>query len=258
MHPILFTIPVPDRPLVIASYGLILILAITTAMGLTLFLSRKSPFNKNDTMSYLLIIASCGIAGAFICGLLMSLPELIRNHFTGFQPLLVSWGGILGGITATMCIRKYWKIDLAAFADLCTPAYLLGIGIGRIGCFFGGCCYGKHTTSSCSVTFTDPITLAAHATQPLIPVQLISAAVLISCGIIFATLYWNQILTSGRLFAVSAMVYAVLRFSVEFIRDDPRVFLFGMSDGQLFSVVFFIAGAIILIHAYYREKNSAR
>lgn len=256
MHPILFTLPFPGRNIIIAAYGMAIILAILTAMGLTMFLSKKSPFDKNDSLSYLLIIASCGMAGAFICGIILSLPELIQRHFSGFQPLLVSWGGILGGVSATAFIWKYWKIDLAAFADLCAPAYLLGIGIGRIGCFFGGCCYGKHTTSSCGVTFTDPIALASHATQPLIPVQLISAAALISCGIIFACLYWKRILTGGRLFAVSAMVYSVLRFSVEFIRDDPRVFFCGLSDGQLFSVLFFTAGAAILIRSYFKKRDA--
>jgi prolipoprotein diacylglyceryltransferase len=53
-------------------------------------------------------------------------------------PVFISWGGILGGVSAALISAKVWKIPLPDFADLCAPAYLTGIGIGRIGCYLGG------------------------------------------------------------------------------------------------------------------------
>lgn len=249
MHPVLATLSFSGRTVTVGSYGVMMVLAVVSAFCLTLRLSRRSPFTWDDVLTYLLIVMAGGVAGAYICGLLMSLPDLARNGFSHYSPLLVSWGGIAGGVIAALCIDAYWKIGLAAFADLIAPAYLLGIGIGRIGCFLGGCCYGIHTSSCVGVRFTDPIGLASYAAQPLVPIQLVSSAGLLLCSAVFAALYMKRVLTGGRLFAASAMTYGVLRFTVEFWRDDPRLFLFGLSDGQLFSAAFFTAGALILLRA---------
>jgi phosphatidylglycerol---prolipoprotein diacylglyceryl transferase len=256
MHPILFSFSLFGKPIIIASYGVLLTVSMFVSFFLTIILSRKSKFSRDDTASYLLILIASGMGGAYLIGLITSLPDLIRNGLSSFQPILVSWGGILGGILAACVMAKGWKFSLAAFADLCTPGYLIGIGIGRIGCFFGGCCFGVHTDSFCGVRFTDPIALASQSVQPLIPTQLISAGVLITGACIFAVYYNKKPSASGRLFAVSALFYSVFRFTIEFWRDDPRLFLFHLSDGQLFSLLFFITGIVILIKTSF--KNSHR
>jgi phosphatidylglycerol---prolipoprotein diacylglyceryl transferase len=256
MHPIVYTFSVFGKQIIIASYGVMITVSMFVSFFLTLFLSKKSVFSRDDTASYLLILIASGISGAYITGMIMSLPDLIKNGFSTFQPSLVSWGGILGGVLSALIMAKSWKFSLAAFADLCAPGYLIGIGIGRIGCFFGGCCYGVHTDSFCGVRFTDPISLASQSVQPLVPTQLISAGVLITGSILFALRYNRKPSANARLFAVSALFYSLFRFTIEFWRDDPRLFLFHLSDGQLFSLFFFITGIIILIKTSF--KNSPR
>lgn len=249
MHPILFSFTFFGKEFIIASYGVLVTCAVLATFFVTIRLSRYSSCKRDEVFTALLVTTACGIGGAYIVGFIFSIPDLLKNGFSGYSPVLVSWGGITGGIIAVLCLWRAWRFSLPEFADLCAPGYLLGIGIGRIGCFFGGCCFGVHTDSFIGVSFSDPIALASHGCQPLVPTQLISAGVLIITGIIFSIAYIKRKGVPGNLFGMSALCYAVFRFTIEFWRDDPRVFVWKFSDGQLFSICFFIIGLIILVRS---------
>ncbi len=52
------------------------------------------------------------------------------------------YGGVIGGIVAVGGFvfsrgLNFWKI-----ADIAAPSVVLGLGVGRMGCFFAGCCHG--------------------------------------------------------------------------------------------------------------------
>ena len=58
------------------------------------------------------------------------------------------------------------------------PGIALGHVVGRFGCLFAGCCYGKPTTVPWGITFTDPFAAANVGTPlgvPLHPTQLYEA-----------------------------------------------------------------------------------
>ncbi len=246
MHPILITFSLFGKEFVIASYGVFVSTAVVSASLLVMYLHRFSELKKDEIFTALIVIAACGIGGAYVTGTVLSIPDLIKNGIKDYSPVLVSWGGITGGIVSALLLWRSWRFSLPDFADLCAPGYLLGIGIGRIGCFFGGCCYGVHTDSFIGVSFSDPIALASRGCQPLVPTQLISAGFLIAAGILFSIVYKRRKYIQGNLFAYSALCYSVFRFTIEIWRDDPRVFLWKFSDGQLFSICFFIAGLILI------------
>ncbi len=255
MHPVLFHLSIFGRDFTVATYGVLVAAASIIAYSLALRLSRHSEFKRYIVSNSLLIIGACGLGGAYITGILMNLPQILETGIDKADPALVSWGGILGGTAAALVLVKSWKLKLAPLADLLSPSYLLGIGIGRIGCFFGGCCFGVHTDCPIGVTFTDPIAPATATFQPVIPTQLISAAYLIVGGMLFAGLYKKKLFAPGRLFAFSAIFYSAGRFTVEFFRNDYRIFFHGLSDGQLFSIAFF-CGGIITLAVTQRRKSS--
>ncbi len=254
MHPVLFEITLFGKEFTVASYGLLVAAACLLSYSMAMRLSKHSEFKRYIVSNTLLIIGACGLGGAYITGTLINLPQILEAGIEKADPALVSWGGILGGITAAIVLVKCWKLKLAPLADLLSPSYLLGIGIGRIGCFFGGCCFGIHTDCPIGVTFTDPIAPAAATFQPVIPTQLISAAYLIAGGMLFASLYKKKLFTPGRLFAFSALFYSAGRFTIEFFRNDYRIFFLGLSDGQLFSIAFFCGGIITLIVTGLRKS----
>ena len=167
---------------------------------------------------------------------------------------MVSWGGMVGAFLALLFIKYRWDEEILGFADVCTPGYFVGLGIGRVGCFFGGCCYGVHTDSCIGVTFTHPIAPASLMEQPVLPTQLISAAVLALVGVIFLfVLPRTRRIAAGFLFFSALAVYGIFRFTIEFWRADHRKFFLGLSDGQLYSIASLIIGAVGIVYLLRRR-----
>ncbi len=248
MHPILFKLFWMGKEVVIGTYGVMMIIALAAGALLSIAIARYHGYRPSEFINYCMLIIAGIIGGALLIGFIIFLPERAGKGYIDYPPALVSWGGILGGLSALVYIRYKWKENLLLVADCITPGYIIGLGIGRIGCFFAGCCYGIHTTSCIGITFTDPVAPASAMMQPLVPTQLVSAAFLICAGLILVPLALKSKLT-GITFSVSAVIYSIFRFIIEFWRDDPRMFFLRLSDGQVFSIVYFLVGVIIMIYS---------
>ncbi|MEN9360975.1 MAG: Prolipoprotein diacylglyceryl transferase [Verrucomicrobiota bacterium] len=174
---------------------------------------------------------------------------VIRNWDTEFtlKPLwkifaiweggIVFYGGLFGGLLTAWWLCRRAKIPFLHGIDLIVPSLAIAQGIGRIGCYLNGCCFG----SICNPQFplgvhypvlSDPGAhqvrqglIAPDATQTLAihPSQLYEAAFLFAIGLL-AWLLWRQpARVAGRCFGFYAIGYAIWRFCQEFLRDDtPR------------------------------------
>lgn len=252
MHPILFTINLFGKDILVGTYGVLMVAGFAALAVISILRARRYGYAPGDYVNYLALVGAGAVGGALLAGFLLFLPERIDRRFVEYPPAFVSWGGITGGIVALMLAAARWKKSFLELADILAPGYLVGLGIGRVGCFFAGCCYGVHASSCAGVTFIDPAAPAAAMTQPLVPTQLISAAFLAAAGAILLHPLFNK-LKAGVLFAISAVAYSIFRFTIEFWRDDPRVFLWGLSDGQIFSLVYFTFGIGMML--YTRRSN---
>jgi len=248
MHPVLVKLFWMGKDVVIGTYGVMMIAALAAGTLISLAVARHHGYRPSEFINYCMLIIAGVIGGALLAGFIIFLPERAAAGYIDYPPALVSWGGIIGGMAALAYIKYKWKESFLRMADIITPGYIIGLGIGRIGCFFAGCCYGIHTDSWIGITFTDPVAPASAMAQPLVPTQLISAAFLVFAGLLLIPLALKT-KTTGFTFALSAVVYSLFRFTIEFWRDDPRVFFLGLSDGQVFSVVYFLIGVVVMIYA---------
>ncbi len=164
----------------------------------------------------------------------------------------VFYGGLIGAIIAGYIGVRRYKLAWWPVADAGACGIPLGQAIGRLGCFSAGCCWGKPTTSWFGVQFTEaghevtgvPIDARLH------PTQLYEAG---ACLIIFVVLLWlhKRKRFSGQVFLTYAILYSIVRFTIEFYRDDPRgdilglTTLTGLSSSQMLSIVIGL-GAIVL------------
>ncbi len=249
MHPVLIKLFWMGKEVVIGTYGVMMIIAFAAGTALSLLVARKRGYQPSDFINYCMLVIAGIIGGALLTGFIVSIPDRAAAGFIDHPAALVSWGGISGGLAALVYITIKWKEKFLVLADCLTPGYLVGLGIGRIGCLFAGCCYGIHTASSIGITFTDPIAPASAMLQPLVPTQPISAAFLIIAGLILIPLAMKSKLT-GITFSVSAIIYSLFRFAIEFWRDDPRVFILGLSDGQVFSIVYLLMGVGVMVYVF--------
>ncbi|MBN2161249.1 MAG: prolipoprotein diacylglyceryl transferase [Spirochaetes bacterium] len=254
MHPILFTIKIFGNSFPIGTYGVLMVIALAVGAGVSIVVARRYGYRPAEFWNYCLPALAGLIGGALLAGSLVFLPERIGRGHIDYPLALVSWGGILGILTSLLFMAVKWRLRFLRLADIFTPGSLIGMGIGRIGCFFAGCCYGVQTSSPLGITFTDPIAPASAVRQPLAPVQLISAAFLLVAGLVFLRAVYPR-RREGLVFAVSAMAYSLFRFTVEYWRADPRLFALGMSDGQWFSIGYFMLGFGIVIYLFLKRPH---
>lgn len=151
-------------------------------------------------------------------------------------------GGLIGGYIGVQIIKRKMNITLK-MGNIIAPAVALGMSIGRIGCFLNGCCYGK--VGLFGFDFGDGLIRY--------PTQLFEVAFHL---IAFIILYQakNKARRPGILFRYYILSYFVFRFIIEFIRENPIVWL-GLTIYQILSlgVVAFIA--VGMIREYVSKSN---
>ena len=263
MFPKLFTIPAFELlgrslgPFSLHTYGLLLVAALLAALWLAGRLARGQGLDPQKVQDLGIASIIAGLVGAKLLLVLVDFEQYRMNPRALLDVLQsggVFYGGLLGGIpVAWWYIRKH-ALPLFSTLDVLAPAVALGQAIGRLGCFAAGCCYGSPSTAPWSVIFHSE---DAHALVgvplgiPLHPSQLYESA-----GT-FALLFWllrvlKKRKFQGQVFALYLILYAVLRFVLEFYRGDVArgsVFAGALSTSQFIAilVVFLTLAALPVI-----------
>lgn len=163
-------------------------------------------------------------------------------------------GGLIGGALAGALFFHRRKYPLARAADVFAPGLALGQALGRLGCFFAGCCYGRACDLPWAVTFRHPAALAPLGV-PLHPSPLYDAA---WNAAVFALLwrlarrdFWTP--GRGRLVVLYLTLAALGRWLVELTRGDDR----GAAAGP-FTVTLLLALAAPALGAvlFLRRKSA--
>jgi len=184
--------------------------------------------------------------------------EKTLNALKDFRYGFVFYGGLIVSVISLYFYSKKKNINFLKLADITAPAIALGHGIGRIGCFFAGCCHGRPTDFICAVKFNNPESLISPNLIgiPIHPTQLYSAAANFIIFIVLHSMLKKSLRNewkSGLIAASYVMLYSISRFTVEIFRGDARGdFIFAMSPSQVIS----LSGALIaLIFFYFSWKN---
>ena len=251
MFPKLFTIPPFELfgrdfgPFSLHMYGLLLVAALLSALWLAGYLARKQGLDPHKIQDLGIASIIAGLVGAKLLLVAVDFDQYRmspRSLLDVLQSGGVFYGGLLGGIpVAWWYIRKH-KLPLFPTLDILAPAVSLGQGVGRLGCFAAGCCYGSSSTAPWSVIFHNE---DAHALVgvplgvPLHPSQLYeSAGAFLLLFVLLAVLKRRKF--EGQVFALYLLSYAVLRFALEFFRGDvARGTVFGgvLSTSQFIAVL---------------------
>jgi phosphatidylglycerol:prolipoprotein diacylglycerol transferase len=248
MHPIIFSF----GKLTIFSYGLFVALAFFTAityLSKQIKKSKEKILSQDELYSLFIYITVSGIIGARLLFVFSNPQDFVLDPMSVFKLWeggLTYYGGFISAAIFVLAYVRIKKISILKLGDFFAPALALGHAIGRIGCFFAGCCYGKETNVAWSVVFRDKNSLAALGVH-LHPTQLYES---FGNFLIFFLLYFYSKKEHKKGFLVSFyfISYAVLRFVVEFFRGDPdRVGqYFGLSVSQILSLILFIIGVSII------------
>ena len=165
---------------------------------------------------------------------------------------MTSFWGYLAGMGAVAIVCRDHGVPLARMGDLATAPLGLALAFARVGCFLGGCDYGKVTSLPWAVRFpagspawqdhvaAGLVPAERGASLPVHPTQLYEAMlgiVLAAIAIVIARRPWARA-RDGRVFLAGAALYALGRIGVEALRGDAgRGIYLGLSSGQIFSLI---------------------
>jgi phosphatidylglycerol---prolipoprotein diacylglyceryl transferase len=265
MYPELFRIG--DFP--INTYGLLLAIGMLLALFTASRLAARDGLPRERIYDLGLWTLIGGLLGSKI--LMLFTEENVQIFSLDFlRSGGVYYGGFIGGLLALVLLIRWYKLPFWKVADAFAPALALGQAIGRQGCFAAGCCWGKPTDSFLGVHFTEhaheftgvPIYGPDGADLYLHPTQLYeSTTMLIVFGILI--LIHRKKRFDGQVLIAYAIIYSIVRFIIEFFRDDPRgnllglTTLTGLSTSQIISLIV-AAGAVVFMIWRLKKVSSSK
>ncbi len=169
----------------------------------------------------------------------------------------VYYGGLIGGILASIAYMKWAGMPALRTFDAFAPGIAFGHGLGRLGCLAAGCCYGAQTSVPWAVIFTNPLAAKGAGTPlgiPLHPSQVYEFMVeMVITSLLL--LMWRHRSFAGQIIGTYAFLYGVARFFLEFLRGDPGR---GSVMGGMFSLTQVISIVFVLIGGALWLRREAR
>jgi phosphatidylglycerol---prolipoprotein diacylglyceryl transferase len=235
VRPVLFRLGTFDIP----SYSFFVLLGLAVGAAVYFYEAKKQKsLNENG-----FLIAIGSLTGAAIGAKILELMvyyKLLITHLSNWEVIASGRtivGGLIGGAIGAVLTKKILGVKEKR-GNLFAPAIAMGVAIGRLGCFFRGCCYGQPTNLPWGVNFGDGI--------PRHPTQLYESLFMLAMFVYLEKVKNKENIKPGQLFKTLMISYFTFRFFLEFIRVEPVVFA-GLTLFQIISIgviIYLVRGSI--------------
>lgn len=254
MHPILLQI----GKVSLYTYGLFIALGFLSGIAIAKNEARRigeSPERITDLCFFILIAAIVGSRIFYV----ITAPEAFLDDpleiFRIWNGGLVFFGGFIGSFITAAIYMRIQQMNVWQTLDILTPAGVFGHFLGRVGCFFAGCCYGDACLMPWAITFHHPQSLAPTGV-PLHPTQLYSAFNNLAIFGILWVLRKRKAF-DGQIFWLYALLYGITRPIIEIYRGDfrGRLLFDRFTVSQTIGVLMSATAVVMLIFFYWRKRR---
>lgn len=225
-------------------YGFLAALGLLIAYYLIPYLYKKKYSDGKEELyqNAIFIAAIFGIIGARILHVILKWSYYKNNFIEVFYVWnggLAFHGGLILGLISLYYYSKIVKINYLRILDLFSITLPIILALGRIGNIMNSEILGRKCNCFFNFTFSDNI--------PRHPVQLY--AIIKNLIVFYASykIYFNKNLKEGSTALTFLFLYSLLRFIVEFFRQEPLIF-------YIFDLEQILTFPIILISGYYWFK----
>src|SRR5580693_9477026 len=241
-------------PITIYTYGVLLAAAYLLGLKLAMVRAKARGLDSARVLDLGIYIIIAALIGAKLL-LLVTDFRTFRADPAELLTLARSGGVFYGGLILAVGVALWYirriGLPLWTTCDVFAPGIALGHIVGRFGCLFAGCCYGKPTTLPWGITFTDPFAATNVGTPlgvPLHPTQLYEAGAEFLILIVLLVTERKGRPFAGRTFWLYMLLYAISRFIIEFYRGDDRGSVGIFSTSQFISIILAPLAIVMLVH----------
>ncbi|MBF0302384.1 MAG: prolipoprotein diacylglyceryl transferase [Desulfamplus sp.] len=255
MHPILFQF----GNITLYNYGLFVGLGFLAAVAFAGSQAKRYGIIKDEISDLFFVILIASILGARILYVIVNFNEFASDPISVFKIWnggLVFYGGFIVAVIAAFLFIQKKRLPLGKTADITAPAIALGHAIGRLGCFFAGCCYGDQCDLPWAVIFSDPASLAPLHIK-LHPTQIYESIANFLLFVVLIILDRRK-RTDGIIFWFYIFFYGLLRAFIETFRGDPRgdFISSSLSVSQGIGITMSIVGCCMILYLLQFSKKN--
>lgn len=225
MHQVLISF----GPLNIYSWGFMVAVACLVALFFQIRFARFEGVSDENILDLFVYIVIASVVGARLFYVIGNPAEYIKNPLSMFfvqEGGLVFLGGFIMNLLVVVLYSKKHSIPLMKLLDILSPATMIGYGIGRIGCFLNGCCYG---IKLCGIVQ---------------PTQIYSSIAGFTIFFVLVRIYKNK-KYDGQIFWNALLMYSIYRFLIEFLRYSP-LHVLGLSLNQYLALILLVISAAVI------------
>lgn len=244
MWPVLYEVHTASGSVTLATYGLMMMLAFSAAFA---WVHLRGPTVGIQPERLVPIYGAAAVGGLIGARILYVLAVTPPAHWFSLDAIFSAggfawYGGVIGGAAAVVAVSRALALPGWKVVDLLAPALLVGLGIGRLGCFAAGCCHGAVVPSApgtallpeglihgqlwlhasfpfLSAEFHDGVGRIHDV--PLYPTQLWSSAAALGLAAVLG-LVWRHRRFDGQILALMLILEPPLRIAIEAFRADTR------------------------------------
>jgi phosphatidylglycerol:prolipoprotein diacylglycerol transferase len=230
-------------------HGLLTALGVICGVGVAAFFGRKAGFSEDTIYNTALALVIGGIIGARTLFVLENLDQFEDDPLDVFAINaggISIYGALIGGTLGALAYAGWRRLPrIAAMADAAALGAIIGMAVGRVGCFILGDIFAKTTDWPIGLLYTNPDSPSYPrytAVTPQLAQHPVTAYEIVGDLMIFVVLFvlYRMLKRDGMVFWAWVFLYGAMRFGISFLREDDIV-LAGLRTAQLIAL-----GAMIL------------
>lgn len=197
-----------------ASWGSLVLAGVIVGMTVQGILASRYHLNPARILTVSIIASLAGLAGAKAWYVALNL----RGWRAALRVGLCIQGFLVGAVVVGLALMMLLRLPIGPLLDATAPGLFFGVMIGRLGCFFTGCCAGRLSASRWAIWSSDRRVGARR-----IPTQLLESL----AGLVIGTLSTLAVLYSrpgfpGAIFVAACAAYTLVRQGLLRLRGEER------------------------------------
>lgn len=226
------------RPGVIPGiWAALVALGVALALTIQLMLATRNDLAVGATLTVSVLAIVAGGIGAKAWFVFLKRREHLWNGWCiqGFVFVL---------IVIALLVVPLVGLPLGTYLDITAPALLLGMAVGRIGCFFAGCCGGRPTCARYGIWSSD-----RRIGVRRVPTQLFESALSLAvAGLAFVLVEYRRPAVGGMIFVAALATYTLCRQALLQFRAEVRTTSTGSRlVGAVAALALIAAGAALVV-----------